>query len=141
MSIWSEVKCNHFDEIKQKWVVDAWLTGNDGEEGKIIAKVDLNCVVEYIDERAKTDAYAQEIIADVRFDTLVNRVYDLYVKDWCDSRGFDLKDYDYEQGYNGESFVCRDEFINVEFNDKEYMMHLLGGEIGLWLEVTAIKTV
>ena len=136
MSIWKEMRCVHFDEEEQKWFIDAYLTDDDWEEGKVIAKVDLKCNVEYIDERAKTDAYAQETIAEARFNTLAYSAYSLYKKDWCDSRGYDLKDYESEHGFNGESFVCFDEFRDAEFRDEEYMESLLGEDIKLWLEFT-----
>jgi len=135
MSIWKEIKCIHFHEEEQKWFVDAWLTGGDTEEGKVIAKLDLQCGVEYIDERAKTDTYAQEIIEAIRFDILAGRVYDLYINDWCVSRGYDSNDYDVEHGFNGESFVCFDEFLDAEFKDEEYVKRLLGDGIDLWLDI------
>jgi hypothetical protein len=135
MSIWKEIKSVHFDEEEQKWFVDAWLTDKDTEEGKVIAKVDLQCTVEYIDTRAKTDTYTQEIIEAARFDTLTNRVFHLYINDWCASRGYDPKNYDAEHGFNGESFACFDEFINAEFRDEAYIKHLLGDDIDLWLDI------
>jgi hypothetical protein len=135
MSIWKEIKNIYFDEEEQKTFIDAYVTDDDWEEGKVIAKVDMRCHVEYIDERAKTDAYAQEIIADTRFDILAKRAYDLYVNDWCESRGYDLKDYDEEHGFNGESFVCFGEFQDAEFKDEEYMKSLLGDDISLWVDV------
>jgi len=135
MSIWKEIKCVHFDEEEQKWFVDAWLTDGNSEEGKVIAKVDMRCNVEYIDERAKADAYAQDIIVGVRFDILADQAYDLYIKDWCASRGYDPKDYDKEHGFNGESFACFYEFLCAEFMDEKYMNHLLGGDMDLWLDM------
>ena len=135
MSIWKEIKCVHFDEEEQKWFVDAWLTDGGLEGGKVIAKVDLQCNVEYIDERAKADAYAQDVIVGVRFDTLADQAYDLYIKDWCASRGYDPKDYDKEHGFNGESFACFYEFLGAEFMDENYMNHLLGGDMDLWLDM------
>ena len=135
MSLWEEIKCVHFDEEERKWLVDAWLTDGSMEEGKVIAKLDLQCNVEYLDERAKADSYAQEIIEIARFDILADRAYELYTKDWCESRGYDLTDYDLEHGFNGESFVCFDEFTNTEFRDAEYMSHLLDGNMDLWLEI------
>ena len=63
-SIWSEIKCNFYDEKEHVWVVDAWLTGDDNESGKFIAKIHESGKVTYFDEKAKTDMYAQEIIAE-----------------------------------------------------------------------------
>lgn len=65
-SIWSEIKCNFYDEKEHVWVVDAWLTGDDNESGKFIAKIHESGKVTYFDEKAKTDMYAQEIIAEKR---------------------------------------------------------------------------
>lgn len=46
--------------------IDAWRTTNSNEEGKVIAKINLsNSEVEYVDEKAKTDAYAQTVIRSV----------------------------------------------------------------------------
>lgn len=63
-SIWSEIRCNFYDEEEHVWVVDAWLTGGDNESGKFIAKIHDSGKVTYLDEKAKTDPYAQEIIAE-----------------------------------------------------------------------------
>lgn len=66
MSKWTEIRCNFFDEEEGKYFVDAWKTANDNEEGAVIAKVDLaKRTVEYLDEDAKTDKYAQEIINEM----------------------------------------------------------------------------
>jgi len=65
MSIWGEIR-NDFIDDDGIAHIDAWLTADDNEEGKVIAKVDtLTGSVEYIDPRAETDEYAQEMIADV----------------------------------------------------------------------------
>lgn len=65
MSKWSEIRINFYDEEEQKWFVDAWQTDDDNEEGAVIAKIDLSTkTVEYLDEDAKTDAYAQEEIKE-----------------------------------------------------------------------------
>ena len=66
MSKWSEIRCNFFDEEEEKYFVDAWETDVDNEEGTVIAKLDLaNETVEYLDEDAKTDEYAQEVIKEM----------------------------------------------------------------------------
>jgi len=47
-------------------MVDAWKTNSDNEEGTVIAKLDLaDGTVEYIDEAAKTDEYAQTVIKEM----------------------------------------------------------------------------
>ena len=63
MSKWSDIRCDFFDEEEEKYFVDAWKTDDDNEEGTVIAKLDLaNETVEYLDEDAKTDEYAQAVI-------------------------------------------------------------------------------
>ena len=63
MSKWREIRCDFFNEEEEKYYVDAWKTGNDNEEGKVIAKIDLaNGTVEYLDEDARTDEDAQAVI-------------------------------------------------------------------------------
>lgn len=62
-NIWSEIR-DEFCEVSEEGsviTIDAWLTEDDNEEGKVIAKVSKESV-EYIDERAKTDIYAQQVI-------------------------------------------------------------------------------
>ena len=63
--IWSELRADY--EEDGFLFIDAWKTDNDFEEGKTIAKIDLNnqLKVTYLDERAKTDKIAQEFIKDV----------------------------------------------------------------------------
>ena len=63
MSKWREIRCDFFNEEEERYYVDAWKTGNDNEEGKVIAKIDLaNGTVEYLDEDARTDEDAQVVI-------------------------------------------------------------------------------
>lgn len=65
-SKYGEIRCDFFDEIEGKWVVDAWYTADDNEEGVVIAYIDGNTgAVEYLDADARYDTYAQEIIAEV----------------------------------------------------------------------------
>jgi hypothetical protein len=65
--IWSELR-NDFEDDNGTIFIDAWLTNDGNEEGKVIAKVSKNeegqVVVDYLDERAKTDPSAQEIIQE-----------------------------------------------------------------------------
>ena len=66
-NIWSEIRRDYEDEGIVH--IDAWTSPDDNEEGTVIAKVDLKTGnVQYIDKRAKTDAYAQEIIQNVLSD-------------------------------------------------------------------------
>ena len=63
-SIWSEIRCNFYDEEEHVWIVDAWLTEDDNEPGDVIAKINASGKVTYLDERTQKDPYAQEIIAE-----------------------------------------------------------------------------
>lgn len=49
MSKWAEIRCNFYDDEEEKWLVDAWLTDDDNEEGTVITKIDLATkTVEYL---------------------------------------------------------------------------------------------
>ena len=61
-SKWKEIRADFFDEEEKKLYIDGWKTGKDEEEGKVLAKVDENGNVEYLDSKAETDSYAQEVI-------------------------------------------------------------------------------
>ena len=64
---WGEIRCDYLCEDRDDrfWRVDAWKTGDDNEEGKVIAYIDdLTFRVLYIDPVARTDEYAQEVIRD-----------------------------------------------------------------------------
>ncbi|MBN2853473.1 MAG: hypothetical protein JXQ23_12125, partial [Clostridia bacterium] len=57
---------NDFEDDNQIVHIDAWLTDDDNEEGKVIAKVNVQTKeVEYLNDRAKTNAYAQEMIQEL----------------------------------------------------------------------------
>lgn len=61
MSKWIEIRNDYFED--NKLFIDAYLTNNNDEEGSVIAKIDVNTKeIEYLDEDAKTDNYAQEVI-------------------------------------------------------------------------------
>ncbi len=65
-SKYREIRSNFVDYDKNIMYIDAWRTTNSNEEGKVIAKINLsNSEVEYVDEQAKTDAYAQTVIRRV----------------------------------------------------------------------------
>lgn len=60
-SIWREIRADYQDE--DNLFIDAWKTGRGDEEGTVIAKIDTRTYkVEYLDERAKKDRYAQSVI-------------------------------------------------------------------------------
>lgn len=65
MSKWAEIRNDYCDEEEEKVYIDAWKTCNDNEEGKVIAKVDYKTKeIQYLNEAAKTDDYAQEVIIE-----------------------------------------------------------------------------
>ena len=65
MSIWSEIRNNYCNDDTKEVYIDAFLTDYSLEEGTVIAKISLETMkVEYLDEDAKTDSYAQEIIKE-----------------------------------------------------------------------------
>lgn len=76
MSKYTEIRNNFTDEDDKLTYIDAWYSDNDNEEGEIIAKVNLvTKKVEYLDEDAKADSYAQEVIQEVLKD-IENGDYD-----------------------------------------------------------------
>jgi hypothetical protein len=63
MSKYGEIRNDFYDEEEKKVYIDAWFTEDDNEEGVVIAKVNYRTkAIEYIDNDARTDEYAQEII-------------------------------------------------------------------------------
>lgn len=65
MSKWAEIRNDYCDEEEEKVYIDAWKTCNDNEEGKVIAKIDYKTKeIQYLNEAAKTDDYAQEVIIE-----------------------------------------------------------------------------
>ena len=58
--------------------------------------------------------------------------YELYKLDWCMQRGWELSDvekaYDNDEEYYGQMFVCKDEFKDCEYRDKEYIKYLFSDE-------------
>jgi len=62
-NIWSEIRSSFM--MDNFIFIDAWLTEDDNEEGKVIAKIDVKKrEVIYLDDRAKFDPNAQEIICE-----------------------------------------------------------------------------
>ena len=61
---WMEIK-NDFTDDEGVTHIDAFLTEDDNEEGKVIATIDKDGNVTYIDDDAKTDPYAQEMIKEI----------------------------------------------------------------------------
>lgn len=74
-NMWGEIRNDYFHDDERKVYIDAWETADDNEEGTVIAKVNVDTgEVEYLDERAKSDSYAQEVIGEVLED-IENGVY------------------------------------------------------------------
>ena len=66
MSKWAEIRSDYYNDQEEQQYVDAWLTEDENEEGKVIAKINLvTKKVEYLDSDAKYDEYAQEVISEV----------------------------------------------------------------------------
>ena len=62
---WKEIRNDYVNKEENAIYIDAWKTGNDNEDGKVIAKIDCDTKeVTYLDEKAKTDEYAQEMIQE-----------------------------------------------------------------------------
>lgn len=61
-SYWAEIQCDYFDEEDQVWIVDAWKSEKEDEESIAVAKIAKDGAVNYLDERAKTDVYVQDVI-------------------------------------------------------------------------------
>ena len=61
VSIWSHISPSDVEGVT---LIDAWLTDDQDEEGITIARVHSSDT-EYLDKRAKTDCYAQEIIKQI----------------------------------------------------------------------------
>lgn len=62
-SKYAEIRTNYTDEDENLIFIDAWKTKDDNEFGTIIAKIHINTkTVEYLDDDARYDEYAQEEI-------------------------------------------------------------------------------
>ncbi len=71
--IWSEVKSDHTDEETGVSAIDAYYTENSDEGGNVIATVDLDGVITYKAQPAKTDVMAQKVIKEVVKEKLTNK--------------------------------------------------------------------
>ena len=61
--------------------------------------------------------------------------YMIYQINWVTSRRYSMNNYSEEHGFNGECWVCFDEFCGNELLDKEYMQSILHGEdFEKWLD-------
>ena len=69
MSKWAEIRNDFVCEDSRKIYIDAWLTEDDNEEGIVLARIDMDTKnIEYFDDDARTDNYAQEIINETLSD-------------------------------------------------------------------------
>lgn len=69
MSKWAEIRNDFVCEDSRKIYIDAWFTEDDNEEGTIIARIDMDTKnIEYFDDDARTDGYAQEVIKETMGD-------------------------------------------------------------------------
>lgn len=65
MSKWAEIRNDFVCEDSHKIYIDAWITDDDSEDGVVIARIDADTKnIEYFDDYARTDSYAQEIIME-----------------------------------------------------------------------------
>ena len=61
-TIYSEVRIHHYDDIEQYWCVDAWKTDDPNEEGRVVATIDDDFNVTWLDDKAKDDVLVNEEI-------------------------------------------------------------------------------
>lgn len=65
MSKWVEIRNDFVCEDSHKIYIDAWSTDNDSEEETVLARIDMDTKnIEYFDDDARTDDYAQEVIRE-----------------------------------------------------------------------------
>lgn len=75
MSKWAEIRNDFVCEDSRKIYIDAWLTEDDSEEGVVLARIDISTKnIEYFDDDARTDTYAQEVINETLSDIDNGRV-------------------------------------------------------------------
>lgn len=75
MSKWAEIRNDFVCEDSRKIYIDAWLTEDDNEEGIVLARIDMDTKnIEYFDDYARTDDYAQEVINETLSDINNGRI-------------------------------------------------------------------
>lgn len=66
------------------------------------------------------------------YDEFLKKSYEMYKKDWCNARGYNLVSVSeaatHDDEYNGEMYASLEEFEDCEFSDESYMRSLLGEE-------------
>ena len=59
-----EVRCDYFDDYDGNWLVDAWRTAEDDEEGIVVAKINPDTLeVTYTDRDYAKDKLVRETVA------------------------------------------------------------------------------
>jgi hypothetical protein len=99
-NIWSEIRSNFEDEGIIH--IDAWVSPDDDEEGKVIATINkATGKVSYRDERARTDVYAQETIKLALAENFTDEEIREFKKNWgqshselCSELGYSKRDSD-----------------------------------------------
>ena len=61
----------------------------------------------------------------IQYNILKFRAYEIYKREWCSSRGYNITDRDRFNGFNGEDYVCLNEFAECEFQNEDYIQTLL----------------
>lgn len=132
MSKYGEVR---YSCLPEHVSIDAWLTANDAEEGVVIARIDNNTKhVDYVDDDARYDDYAQEVITEAikvfQTQEYTNKLYkrlrnsldwsfqeEFYQNQDISSQYF-LYDYENETFSRKSSFRLISEYIIEHFPDK-----------------------
>ena len=79
-------------------------------------------------ELYKADWKRRHVTADIEWDSIKN--YQGLIE-LCDDTDYTYEDYVSEFGYNGELYVCYEEFLEEEYYDVFYMTGLLKGNDNL----------
>ena len=81
-NIWSEIRNDFEDEGIIN--IDAWVSPDDNDPGSVIATVHPDGRVQYNDDRARRDKYAQEMIIESVQEQLFRRVIARIKKDFSE---------------------------------------------------------
>lgn len=72
-SMFTELRCNYFDDFTHEWCVDGWVTDDGDEEGFVVARINEDTFeVTYTDSKFKKDNYVLETIKN-KLKEIVNR--------------------------------------------------------------------
>lgn len=72
----------------------------------------------------KIDGDNEQLCEDCVDSQIQSDLYKAYKEDWCKNKGYNLEDIDEETGINGECYVCFNEFLDNEYQDKDYCKYL-----------------